>query len=582
MRRIWHLGVLQFYASLMYAKLFLQTTMMAVVMPALGWGPFVHPHINRRALEDAQKRANGGDTQINQTTLDLLQKHRDLFIFAANSADAISNHNVIHGLPIYDYAHNYLPDSNVNGEPRFGYALVDTWKKNRQQFPEEDGVIAYGWLAHQLADWYPHYAHIKQDGTLNPTENAPANESTSFSGYADSHPVFGNDYLRPVLDEQRLINHALIELFWDIMILDSDNVDRYLDNNRVELFPKRDGKSLITECAKLFGNDYCVIPAEHVGPLRDDFNFVIDGMRILIELMKKARPGLPKLLANSGPATIGYGRDFIERSVNKVVEGVFCVDDSTIGSIVQSLAKPKAADAVTAGLDIDVHQTPKTIGSVFFRLALQLGMTKFAAELKPVLVDEPRKILGMRIPRRLDPRVRLISEMVKAGGKRLMTGTSANDPLVNFLSKLLIDSSATLNDAVGAWQLVAKPAVALGDPKDHRKPELIAKEMLLHNRLNIRICPASRLSDNATKKDEKAIKDSSLLLRLNGYPLAELAQAGAAVLTSNHLNNDPLAELLVECKLNNPLAAGVHHLFVDAQDKSEVWAYNKDLLIEVK
>ncbi len=582
MRRIWQLVVPYLHASLVRARLLLKTTMMAAVMPALGWGPFVHPHINRRALEEAQERANQGDIKINRATLELLSAHQDTFIFAANSADAISNHNVIHGLPIYDYAHNYLPDSNTNGEPLFGYALVDTWRKHRAQFPEEDGVIAYGWLAHQLADWYPHYAHINQDGRLNENERLSANESTSFSGYADSHPVLGNDYLRPVLNEQRLINHALIELFWDILILESDNVDQYLDKNQVKLFPKRGETSLITECAKLFGRDYCVIPAEHVGPLKSDFDFVIDGMRILIELMKKARPGLPGLLAESGPATIGYGRDLIERSVNKVVEDVFCVDDSTIDDITRQLTKPAAADAARAGLSIDVHQTPKTVGSIFFRLALQLGMTKFATELKPVLVDKPREFLGIRFPRRLDPRVRLISEMVKAGGKRLTAGTSANDPLVNFQSKLLLDGTATLGDAVEAWRLAAKPAIALGDPSDHRKPELIARDMLLQNRLDIRICPASRRSDDAIKRDQKAIEDSSLLLRLNGHPIAGLAQTGAAVLTRKHLNNDPLAELVIECKLNQPLTRGVHHLFVDAKDRSKVWAHNKDLLIEVR
>ena len=572
-----------------HAKLLSQMTLMAAVMPALGWGPFAHPHINRRALEEAERRAGEGDDSVNRETLDLIRRHRDTFTFAANSADAISNHHVIHDLPIYDYTHNYIPDENTEGEPVFGCALVDTWLRHRGSFPEEDAAVAYGWLAHQLADWYPHYAHIDNEGNLAQDERTRADQIGTFSGYADSHPVLGPDFFSPVLAEQRLFNHALIELFYDILILERAGADSYLDRNHVELFSAEGGTSLITECAKRFGHRRCVVPPEHVGPLKKDFDFVIDGMRILIELMKKVRPDLPAMLQARDIEPITHGWDFIDRSVSKVVERVFCTTNERMGELAEAGLGEADASDVAAGLRLEVTRKPTTLGSVFFEFARKLGMTTAFSVLKPMLIDPAglrlkTKLLGF-IPLQLDLSNWLISELSRAAGARLLRGESKPDPVQDFLSALLLDKRADLGKAVNRFRQAAKPVIAFGDPLEAKPPtkrevEYMVKEMLSKQKLQVCIYPASGFRDERLRKS-KAIDDRSLLFRLNGYPITDPIFRDLLEPDIHFQRGNSECELVVECNLKRPLQEAEHHLFIDARDRSGIWARNQDLLIRV-
>ena len=57
-----------------------------------------------------------------------LQPIRMTFIFAGNSADAISMYHILNKVSMYDYAHNAIPDT-YSGCPQFGYALIDEWRQ---------------------------------------------------------------------------------------------------------------------------------------------------------------------------------------------------------------------------------------------------------------------------------------------------------------------------------------------------------------------------------------------------------------------------------------------------------------------
>ena len=83
--------------------------------------------------------------------------------------------------------------TSAQGVPRFGYALVNEWYENRSKYPEHHVAIAAGWLAHQLADWYPHYACIRDDGELDDDPTRVADGLSIFAGFANALTIFGAD-----------------------------------------------------------------------------------------------------------------------------------------------------------------------------------------------------------------------------------------------------------------------------------------------------------------------------------------------------------------------------------------------------
>ena len=96
----------------------------------------VHPHINRLALRKAKKELASGNTGINEDMIKRLAANEEAFIFAGNSADAISMNHILNNVSVYDYAHNAIPDT-FEGSPQFGQALIDEW---RQAYDGERGV----------------------------------------------------------------------------------------------------------------------------------------------------------------------------------------------------------------------------------------------------------------------------------------------------------------------------------------------------------------------------------------------------------------------------------------------------------
>ena len=95
-------------------------------------------------------------------------------------------------IDLYDYAHNYHPD-HAQGVPRFGYTLVNEWYENRSKYPEHHVAIAAGRLAHQLADWYPPYACIRDNGELDDDPTRVADGLSTFAGFANALTIFGAD-----------------------------------------------------------------------------------------------------------------------------------------------------------------------------------------------------------------------------------------------------------------------------------------------------------------------------------------------------------------------------------------------------
>jgi|WetSurMetagenome_2_1015567.scaffolds.fasta_scaffold87919_2 hypothetical protein len=563
---------------LILGKLFAVQVAVAPILIALCWGPFVHPYICKSALQKAKKRADDGDENINRDTLDLISRNEDTFVFAGNSADAISNFNVINDLPIYDYAHNYMPDINTVGQPVFGYSLIDEWFKNQEVFPEREGVIAFGWLAHQLADWYPHYANITASGELNSDELVPADEINSFSGYADSHPVMGKDFLPAVLAQQRLLNHALIELFWDIVILNRFTRDQFLKDDRVEFFGlyQNNRRCLLSDCStRFFKKNQCHIPIEHIEPLKKDFDLVIDGMRILIELMKRTRPDLVKLLTKTEIAGVRQGEYFINRSIDKVVEGVFCISNQEISAQAFSPAQVIEAGSGTQPLAFEVVNKPATIGNQFFKLARKVGMGTMLADFKTILVhprDSTQKVIASAI------KVELLPQISKCAADRLLNNEP--DGYRDFIATLLLDKKADLAGAIKKFRSAAKPVIVFNSPGEQSQDFTRHIERLFAGgNLQVRIYPAAGLTDESLKK-VKAIDRSSLLFRLNGFPIDHPIYQGILDVSIDFEAPEVLeSALLINCRSKGNFTSGQYHLFLTARDMSGVEADYYDILV---
>ncbi|MHB8927851.1 MAG: hypothetical protein ACYC9Q_09390, partial [Bacillota bacterium] len=169
------------------------------VLPVIWFGPITHPEINRRALQKAKElKAAGG--AVNTKLLRVVSQNEEAFVFGGNSADAISTQHVLNGIAIYDYAHNQIPNS-ADGSPLFGYRLIAKWLENEngpRPYPPRELAVACGWLAHQIADFYPHYAPVDSQGAL---VKAGATNGSPFKGYANSHRVLGTSFYREILDE---------------------------------------------------------------------------------------------------------------------------------------------------------------------------------------------------------------------------------------------------------------------------------------------------------------------------------------------------------------------------------------------
>jgi len=260
----------------------LRNIMLFTVSPCFMCGPFAHPYINKKALERAQERLNNGDQSINRELVDACRKHEDAFVFGGNSADTVSMHHVVNGISIYDYSHNAIPDE-AKGVPVFGYTLIDQWFREPDKRSTEELAIACGWLGHQIADWYPHYAKIEKDGVLSTEPESPADEIAAFSGYADSHPIFGDGYCPAVLRANTVAEHALIEFFHDSRILDKERTGLFVNPNKGLAGFGHDKRNLLTITSERFRRTNVRIPHQHIKYLNRDFDKVIFYMRVLIE-----------------------------------------------------------------------------------------------------------------------------------------------------------------------------------------------------------------------------------------------------------------------------------------------------------
>lgn len=567
--------------------------LLAPVFPIVGFSPFSHAYVNRLALRKARDEECKGNPRVNRELLTLVSEHEKEFVDAGNSADAISTYHVLNGVDLYDYAHNYHPD-NAQGVPRFGYTLVTEWYENRSKYPEHHLAIAAGWLAHQLADWYPHHACIRGNGELDDDPTRIADDLSTFPGFANALTIFGVDLPPELRERYRVPNHGLYELFLDTIVLASPG-GKDLYDTRVNLFDYEAYPcGLLTKCSERFagsGEGLVRIPPEHLPSLERDFNMIILGMGVLIRFLLRMCPDLPSQLKSIVKA------DISKLAAHKVFEELFCKSWDEFRTLSARSVEPQDAGNINGplvGLSSEKLSTP---GSALFSILYQIGGS-FRKEVSPHdlgrLIDEPVETLLSRIPK-VGTLLTRLEALLENHGKDMdnavyeflrntvyrLGGNSKGrwkdqSPILAFLSGLLLDAQGDISSARTAMRRGLRPLIVVGTA-NHRAPDSELATMFTEGKIHLRAIPAATDSYPNDLWTLKQLNRDTLIIRIDGYDLEQSPGIGRfAVSRDSHGALDIVIEITTEIR------PGVHHIFVDIKDDSGVHSEYLDRKIVVE
>lgn len=544
-----------------WLKAFLTRVLVLPLLPVLGWGPATHPLLNKWALERAREERDRGNGRVNPEILARLSSHRETYFFAGNSADVISLYHLgSGGTSIYDYAHNYHPD-HARGIPVFGYTLIDEWleaaRGNREiTYPERDFVVACGWLSHQLADWYAHYVPVDRQGgpVLDPATEPDGSEI--FSGYSNAHQVLGAWFFPEILALYRLVDHALIEFAHDILLLDS--AEHLRRHNRVELFHTYPGKgrrhNLLTAASERFHGVTARIPPEDVEVLKRDFNTLIRGQCVFVELLLHRYPWLVETLRKSiGPAA-AQKPDYLELCVAKIVNGLFCKSFAEI----KELARRAECRPGTLTPPLEIREFGRS-GTAFFDVFRRVG-----EYLTPELIRRLTTCDGAANLRLLwgliDVRACLVKELAHYGAARWFWGLAESlypDPaLWGFLEELIGGEAGDLEAPRERFRRLLQPVVDFAGPAGLDEKERL-RWMLERGELWVKIVPGVALD---RPSPEKGINPVTVRFWINNYPVEELTRFFEL---DSHWDG---LKLMLRCLVREPLCSGRHYLQVNAVD----------------
>ncbi|MDI6824535.1 MAG: hypothetical protein QME93_04540 [Bacillota bacterium] len=484
--------------------------------PLLGWGPFTHIAASRLAW----RRVQDATAAVANDLPERLRGEEDTFARASASADAISTHHVLKRCPLYDYMHNWMPD-HARGVPRFGYALVQQCLHG----PARELAVACGWLAHQMADWWAHYAPIGPDG--NPLEEGSATPAF-FSGYANSFRVMGVDFHPEILEHYRVLDHALLELLYDLMVLYGNG--ETLRAERPALFaPGRDNP--LTRTSEWWAARLPRVPPRAVEEMDRDFTRVMRGLVTLYSLLGPFRP----LLQERADHLIAYrevGESYLERCADKIVQGVFGVSG-------EEMAQWASPDVVVppGSPPYAVRAWPLTRapypGTPLLDLAGWLGN----------LEQEVDSSFLLRLA-------------------ELARGEPAGPRTVG-LALLLALTAQPEGGQLPEWLYrLVPPVVSLpGTPSAQVENRLV--EAIRSRELVVAFVPATR-GDADPCSDPKALDPASLRLSFNGYDVDQYPQYFHV---EKHCQE---GKIIWYCRLLQPVDDGYHQIWATGRDRSGV------------
>lgn len=553
----------------------LKCSLLLPLLPALAWGPFTHPYINRRALEKAGEALASGDTAINAETYNILRRHQNTYIGSANSADAVSAYHCITGLPIYDYAHNNFPD-NAAGIPLFGYRLINEWKQGTVEryghrlYSERDFAVACGWLSHQIADWYAHYAAVKPDGQLASDPCVEPDGVHTFGGYSNSHRVFGTSFYPEVLTSQNLIDHALVEFFHD-MLMREEHGDLVAAHPLVffETYgtPQGETYNLLTNTSELYGEHHSRIHPDQIPVLDNNLVTVVNGMRVLMDLLRSVHPTiLETIRASLSPTRTGLP-DYIELAARRVVDHLFARSDDEI----LILARGPLPEQRFPGLEVrDVSRA----GTIFFNLAHHLGTLLGSNSLIPLI--NSGETLNLRLFwGAFDLRTFSVRQLIQLmASPRLGDVLPDSRAVLCFLAELIRSQCSHFAPALARYRRLVCPVISLPGPTHWTDEEKIAA-MLARSEISLIFAPALDL-DAPFAYPYKDLDLRSLVMRIDGYDAEDLPIKYSVDRQWNG------RRLTLTCRLRKPFCSGYHHLFAAVSDRHGIPAKNLEKEIYIR
>ena len=495
----------------------------------------VHPRINRLALRKAEKELASGNPNINEDMLKRLTANEKTFIFAGNSADAISMHHVLNNVSVYDYAHNAIPDT-YSGSPQFGYVLIDEWRQayngaRDARYSDRDFAVACGWLAHQLADWHPHYAAIDRAGTLVGDGHQAGDGVRIFSGLANSHRVLGADYYPEILHKNVMIDHALIEFFYDLLTLQDHHKE--LKNNHVEHFSVVGNQCLLTAASERFIGKAARIPPEKIGEFWKTHNFVISSLQSFLRLISIFKPATVSAIRNTFDPKITSATDYVSLSTDRVVEGMFCQSYDEINR--------RATENFNLGTAGSI--AVKKPGSLLYPIIRELGM--FAG---------PRKAFSFH------EKIYWTPKMVSfLNDRKQLAYTQRNhdtEALFCFLSELILQNQQDTLVPLANFRQTVRPIIDLAGAGSSKEENL--KQMLNSHQLTLRFIPAT--SPEFPNK-RKLLDRNRLNFKIDGYDVSLIPES---YLIDESWSGEVLT---LSCHLIKAPNVGVHDLFVDIHDR---------------
>ncbi|MEW6105894.1 MAG: zinc dependent phospholipase C family protein [Bacillota bacterium] len=617
------------------------------ILPAFMWGPFTHVHINRTALQKAKElaagsgsndtagvadrtdgvsgvdtcvvagigaRAGGGSGAsagcsvgteashnagaINKELLALLTSSPEVenaYILAANSADAISSYHTLNNFTAYDYTHNSIPD-HAQGMPNFGYTLIDTWRRlpetawHSSEDRLRDLAIACGWLSHQLADWYAHYACIDGQGNVCDPPDAIADEVTTFSGYSDSHRVLGHDYPMPFLKRYNLADHGLTEFLVDSLLIFAPGGHRFENLSLPRLSTLKDGNTNIITLASEDFDGAVRLPEDHVPVLWKNMNLILLGMYVIQQLVRTRQPFIRHEAAKVVHSL------YVDLSIQRVLDGLFRKSFDEIAHLARVGRRPRPADQPIGPLDTTSVKYP---GTVMFKVAYSLAsslsapdgtISTMTAARTMDIIENPLRALD-RAPV-IGPLVRwdwvanvLWNKVAKPSVDAFITssfdslGATAKDGRAPVQEAILAFANAVLlkrrsvEAARKEFATSMKPIITVvnrdgsdlpGGREMPTRSELL--DMALRQReIVFKAWPAIP-RDRRELADLKCLDINSVRVNVNGYPVSEHPEF--AELAVGFESDTTASPLLIRLKFGPAFRPGRYDIFVDVSDAS--------------
>ncbi|MHB8928944.1 MAG: hypothetical protein ACYC9Q_15100, partial [Bacillota bacterium] len=392
---------------------------------------------------------------------------------------------------------------------------------------------------------------------------AGATNGSPFKGYANSHRVLGTSFYREILDEYTTLDHGLIEFFHDFAIIQGD-AEGYYDNARVELFDDKP-RNLLTETSETFKDLRCRIPPEHISHLKDDFNLIIKGTRLVIEVLRVTNPNLASTFEQAFPKRT----DYLDLSADRIVEQLFLRSDEEITALGHAdAAQDETVEAQGQGLGGGVSAVFPIVHGI--ASGLELDTDRYVKLL--------RAGNGSGLESRLLAPFHWLVQWGLGRGIKLVSlenlAKRAHDTnaVLSFLGILLSTEKPDLDAARLEFARHLRPVIVFPRLNSTKLAEGLAGQ-LRQGQVLATVVPTVPANGAFNPAHPKALDPGTLLFRIDGYD----ARSGLFDLETGM---DDTGRLVLSARLKDQLRPGAtHHVFIDVHDRSRVHSRYVDMQV---